>query len=177
MLRILTMALFLLANARGQSADTQSPGPGLFEINPPREPETKRVIAIIGATLIKGTGEAAMPDSVVITRGGSILSAGAAKNISVPKGAEVFNAKGLYLLPGFIDSHFHIERDYELPRLYLRHGVTSVRDPGQWIEVYEPVRKSVLPQPRWFVAGPHLDTPPHAYPKDAFAVTNAQETR
>src|SRR5687767_7092812 len=76
-----------------------------------------------------------------------------------------------------MDSHFHIERDYELPRLFLSHGVTSVRDPGQWISVYEPIRKSGLAQPRCFVAGPHLDSLPHAYPKDAFAVASPEETR
>ena len=59
----------------------------------------------------------------------------------------------------------------------LSHGVTSLRDPGQWIEIYEPIRRSELPQPRCFVAGPHLDCPPHAHPQDAFAVTNADETR
>lgn len=85
--------------------------------------------------------------------------------------------KGRTLLPGFIDSHFHIERDYELPRLVLSRGVTSLRDPGQWIAIYDPIRRSELPQPRCFVAGPHLDCPPHAHPRDAFAVTNADETR
>jgi hypothetical protein len=75
-----------------------------------------------------------------------------------------------------MDSHFHIERDYELPRLYLSHGVTSVRDPGQWMEIYDPIKTSALPQPRCFVAGPHLDSEPHAHPKDAFAVTTPDET-
>jgi adenine deaminase len=42
---------------------------------------------------------------------------------------------GQTLLPGFIDSHFHIERDNQLPCLVLSRGVTSLRDPGQWIEV------------------------------------------
>jgi imidazolonepropionase-like amidohydrolase len=177
MWRLLTFLCFGLAATHGQSAEAKATGAGLLEINPPRQPDTNRVIAIVGATLIKGTGEAPLVDSLVIVRGGRILSAGSAKQNAIPRNAEVFEAKGLYLLPGFIDSHFHIERDYELPRLYLSHGVTSVRDPGQWIEIYDPVRKSVLSQPRCFVAGPHLDLPPHAYPKDAFAVTNAEETR
>jgi imidazolonepropionase-like amidohydrolase len=114
---------------------------------------------------------------VVVVRGDKIDAAGARRSIRIPRGAEVFDGKGQTLLPGFMDSHFHIERDYELPRLVLAHGVTSVRDPGQWIEVYDPIRRSGLAQPRCFVAGPHLDCPPHAYPKDAFAVTNADETR
>jgi imidazolonepropionase-like amidohydrolase len=52
-----------------------------------------------------------------------------------------------------------------------------VRDPGQWIRIYEPIRDSRLQQPRCFVAGPHLDAPPHAHPQDAFTVTNADQVR
>ena len=47
----------------------------------------------------------------------------------------------------------------------------------QWMEIYDPIKTSVLPQPRCFVAGPHLDSEPHAHPKDAFAVTTPEETR
>jgi len=59
----------------------------------------------------------------------------------------------------------------------LSRGVTSLRDPGQWIEIYDPIRRSEMPQPRCFVARPHLDCPPHAHPQDALAVTNADEDR
>jgi imidazolonepropionase-like amidohydrolase len=97
--------------------------------------------------------------------------------MTIPASARIYDASGLTLLPGLLDAHFHIERDYELPRLFLAHGVTSVRDPGQWIHIYDPIRRSALPQPRCFVAGPHLDSPPHAYPRDAFTVTNAAATR
>jgi len=118
-----------------------------------------------------------MSNAVVVVRGVKIAATGSGKSTKIPSGVEVFDAAGRTLLPGFIDSHFHIERDYELPRLVLSRGVTSLRDPGQWIEIYEPIRRSDLPQPRCFVAGPHLDCPPHAHPQDAFAVTNADETR
>src|SRR6185369_9447471 len=157
-------------------AASASPANSLKEINVPGA-DTNRLLAIVGATLIDGRGGSPIPDAVVVVRGDKIDAAGARKSIRIPRGAEVFDGKGRTLLPGFMDSHFHIERDYELPRLVLSHGVTSVRDPGQWIEVYDPIRRSGLAQPRCFVAGPHLDCPPHAYPKDAFAVTNADETR
>src|SRR5439155_3485353 len=98
-------------------------------------------------------------------------------SIRIPKNAAIFDATGKTLLRGFLDSHFHIERDYALPPLVLSRGVTSLRDPGQWIEIYEPVRRSPVPQPRCFVAGPHLDCQPHAHSQDAFAVRNGDETR
>jgi imidazolonepropionase-like amidohydrolase len=146
----------------------------LKEINPPA-PVTNRVVAIVGARLIDGRGGPPVTNAVVIVRGKAIAAVGT--RIKVPAEAEVLDATGQTLVPGLMDSHFHIERDYELPRLVLSHGVTSVRDPGQWIEIYKPIRQSTLPQPRCFVAGPHLDCPPHAHPKDAYAVTNAEETR
>ncbi len=148
----------------------------LKEINPPSA-ESTRVVAIVGATLINGRGGPSLHDSTVIIRGAKIQRVGARKSTPVPGKAEIVDATGMTLLPGLLDSHFHIERDYALPPLVLSRGVTSVRDPGQWIEVYEPVRQSTLPQPRCFVAGPHLDCQPHAYPKDAFEVTSASETR
>ena len=157
-------------------AASAAPAISLKEINPPAA-GTDRVVAIVGATLIDGRSGAPVSDAVVIVRGVKIAAAGNRKSAQIPEGAEVFNATGRTLLPGYIDSHFHIERDYELPRLVLSRGVTSLRDPGQWIPVYEPIRRSQLTQPRCFVAGPHLDCPPHAHPQDAFAVTNAVETR
>ena len=89
----------------------------------------------------------------------------------------MIDAKGLSLLPGLIDSHFHIERDDQLPSLFLSHGVTSLRDPGQWIEAYDNARKASAAIPRLFLCGPHLDSPPPAYPLDSYIVRDADETR
>ena len=149
----------------------------LKEINSVAAAQSNHALAILGATLVDGRGGPPLSNSVVIVRGDRIASVGMRNSLAVPAEAEFFDAKGLTLVPGLMDSHFHIERDYELPRLFLAHGVTAVRDPGQWLEIYEPVKSSALPQPRCFVAGPHLDTLPHAHPKDAFAVVTAEETR
>jgi len=150
--------------------------PGLLEeINPPTVPSADRRITIFGATLVDGRGCAPLSNSVVIVRGGKIASIG--QVWTATRDEDFFDAKGLTLVPGLMDAHFHIERDYELPRLYLSHGVTSVRDPGQWLEIYAPIKSSTLPQPRCFVAGPHLDVQPHAHPQDAFEVTTAEEAR
>jgi imidazolonepropionase-like amidohydrolase len=147
------------------------------EINPPVMAKSKPGIAILGATLIDGRGGPPVSNSAVVVRGEKIVAAGPWPETGIPADVQVFDARGLTLLPGLMDAHFHIERDYELPRLYLAHGVTSVRDPGQWMEVYKPIQTSAFPQPRCFVAGPHLDSPPHAHPQDAFAVTSVEETR
>src|SRR6185436_17940171 len=67
--------------------------------------------------------------------------------------------------------------DDPLPALYLTHGITSLRDPGQWTEAYDVARKGPAPVPRLFLCGPHLDSPPPAYPTDSYIVRDAEETR
>jgi adenine deaminase len=56
------------------------------------------------------------------------------------QGEAVFDAKGQYLLPGFIDSHMHIESTFlspeELGRLLLPHGTTTIiADPHEIVNV------------------------------------------
>ena len=150
---------------------------GLREVNKVAQPAGASTVAIVGATLIDGRGGPAIPDSVVIVRGDRIAAVGKRTSVTVPRGAEVVEANGLTLLPGLIDSHFHIDGDDPLPALYLSHGVTSLRDPGQWIEAYDAARKAPAPVPRLFLCGPHLDSPPPAYPTDSFIVRDADETR
>src|ERR1043165_6562435 len=149
----------------------------LREVNKVAQPAATSVIAIVGASLIDGRGGPVVRDSVVVIRGERIVAVGTQGEVKIPSGAEVIDAKGLTLLPGLIDSHFHIDGDDPLPALYLSHGVTSVRDPGQWIEACDAARKASAPVPRLFLCGPHLDSPPPAYPADSFIVRDAEETR
>lgn len=173
-----TVFIFILcAFAGAQSARRDPMTLPLREVNKVARPPATSVIAIVGATLIDGTGGPPVSDSTVVIRGERIAAVGKRDAVKVPNGAEVVDAKGLTLVPGLIDSHFHIDGDDPLPALYLSHGVTSVRDPGQWIEAYDAARKATAPVPRLFLCGPHLDSPPPAYPTDSFIVRDAEETR
>ena len=125
-------------------------------MNQVAQPDANHVVAIVGATLIDGRGGAPLLDSVVVVRGEKIVAVGNRSAVKIPAGAEVIDAKGLTLLPGLIDSHFHIDGDDPLPALYLTHGITSVRDPGQWTEAYDVARKGPAPVPRLFLCGPIL---------------------
>lgn len=149
----------------------------LREVNQVAQPQAASVIAIVGANLIDGRGGPVVSDSVVVIRNERIIAVGNRSSVKIPDGANVVDAKGLTLLPGLIDAHFHIDGDDSLPALFLSHGVTSLRDPGQWIEAYEAARKAAAPIPRLFLCGPHLDSPPPAYPADSFIVRDAEETR
>jgi imidazolonepropionase-like amidohydrolase len=155
----------------------QSGGSGVREINQVKEPSATSSIAIVGATLIDGRGGPSVPDSVVVIRGERIAAVGTRLTVKIPDGAEIVDAKGLTILPGLIDAHFHIDGDDSLPALFLSHGVTSIRDPGQWIEAYDAAHRASAPVPRLFLCGPHLDSPPPAYPADSYIVRDADETR
>jgi imidazolonepropionase-like amidohydrolase len=172
-MKIYSVLLLLTACVLASAQPKQS----VREVNQVAKPTAGSLIAIVGATLIDGRGGPAISDSVVVIRDERIAAVGERSTVKVPQGAEVFEAKGLTLLPGLIDAHFHIDGDDPLPALYLSHGITSLRDPGQWIEAYDVARKGLAPIPRLFLCGPHLDSPPPAYPLDSYVVRDAEETR
>src|SRR5438034_9336902 len=65
-------------------------------------------IAIVGATLIHpelGLPRAVARDSTVIIDGKRIARVGPAKSTPVPKGAQVIDGKGKWVVPGLIDAH------------------------------------------------------------------------
>src|SRR6185369_17224241 len=123
-MRLILSILILVTFSSLLSAQQQR---GLREVNQIAAPPETSMIAIVGATLIDGRGGPAVPDSVVLVRGAQITAVGKRTSIGIPPGAEVVDANGLTLLPGLIDSHFHIDGDDPLPVLYLSHGVTSLR--------------------------------------------------
>lgn len=178
-MRLSIWTLFLLVGAALVSAQPaqRTSTSSLREVNKVAQPPATSVIAIVGANLIDGRGGPVVPDSVVVVRGDRIAAVGKQGEVKIPSGAAVVDAKGLTILPGLIDAHFHIDGDDALPALFLSHGVTSLRDPGQWIEAYDAARKAAPPTPRLFLCGPHLDSPPPAYPADSFIVRDAEETR
>ncbi|HYA48274.1 MAG TPA: amidohydrolase family protein [Burkholderiales bacterium] len=106
------------------------------------------VIALTGATLIDGNGGAPVPDAVVLIQGPKILQAGPAAKVKVPEKAEKIDVRGKFILPGFVDCHIHTTYPFNdaqaftdtdatttlralyLMNLYLKSGVTAVRDVG-----------------------------------------------
>ncbi|MFB7894167.1 amidohydrolase family protein [Microbacterium sp. NPDC056044] len=66
-----------------------------------------RVVAFQGGRVVTGTGEVFDPGTVVV-RDGVIEAVGAADGIVVPDGAEIVDAAGRWVLPGFVDAHTHL---------------------------------------------------------------------
>ncbi|XYH95184.1 amidohydrolase family protein [Sorangium sp. So ce1128] len=158
------------------SPEGQPKLPPAREINAIARPDAEHSVAIVGATLVDGRGGPPVRDAVVVVRGDRIVAAGARGATDVPAAAEVVPGAGLAVLPGLIDAHFHLDGDDGLPGLFLQHGVTSLREPGNWIEAYDAARR-LGPVPRLFLAGPLLDGPGPAYPDSAVVVRDAAEAR
>ena len=103
-------------------------------------------LIIRGATLVNGNGSPPVgPVDIVIEK--NIIKS--IRNVGYPgvdiiesrrpkliKNGKEINAEGMYVLPGFIDMHGHIgggsqgaNADYVF-KLWLAHGITTVREPG-----------------------------------------------
>jgi len=95
-------------------------------------------LVIRGATLIDGTGGPPVGPVDIVVEGGTITEVrrvsalDQARGVERPTGDRVIEAQGKWVMPGIIDAHTHmghgdeISRDY-IPRLWLAHGVTTVR--------------------------------------------------
>jgi imidazolonepropionase-like amidohydrolase len=99
-------------------------------------------IAIVGGTLIDGTGAAPVPDAAVVIRNGRIVAVGSRSKVKIPKDASVVDAKGKTILPGLWDMHAHFEQ-VEWGPIYLAAGVTTVRDCGNEFEFITAVRDAI----------------------------------
>lgn len=61
--------------------------------------------------------------------------------------------------------------------MFLRHGVTTLRDPGHPFRFYQAVRHAERPMPRVFLTGAHLDSYPAVWPQQAVLVRDEEHAR
>ena len=138
-------------------------------------------IVITNARIIDGTGAAPLERGRIVIEGDRIARIGPVADVPTPPGAEVIDVDGRTVIPGLIDLHFHIENDPKMALRQLSHGVTAFRDPGQWNEKFEELRRMVaadgLPGPRIFTTGPHIDGENPAYPADSVVARDPEEAR
>lgn len=110
---------------------------------------TSLITAIVGGTLLDGTGSDPADDATLLVENGKIRRVGGRAEIPVPRDARVLDASGLTLMPGIVDCHIHstyrarnltehvqnaptynIFRSLEILRETLACGVTTGRDMG-----------------------------------------------
>jgi len=67
-------------------------------------------VALVGATLVDGTGGAPVRNAVVVIRDGRIACAGPRPRCPVPDDADTVRADGKWITPGLIDTHVHFSQ-------------------------------------------------------------------
>lgn len=87
-------------------APTPPPLPWHAEPSAPGEVRSAPT-ALVGATLMTGTG-VELEDATISFANGRILAVGPRASVPVPDGAQVIDAKGLFVTPGLIDAHSHM---------------------------------------------------------------------
>lgn len=172
--------------------------------HPPAVAQAQKPIALVGGTLIDGTGTAPVGDSVVLIRGDRIERIGTITSLPVPGDYEQISTEGMTVLPGLWDMHVHlIYNGHPNPGAWFKHaadfervtipasarqmlmaGVTSVRDMAAPADAIFGVRQRIengeLPGPTIYAAGPALArvAPGQATPTSQFLpITDAADAR
>lgn len=112
-------------------------------------------LAIVGGTIVDGTGAPPRPDMTIIVAGDRIARIGPSATTPPPAGSQVIQAAGKYVIPGLWESHVHL-REFQT-ELLITHGITSVidwgSDPVSWVVAQkEGVAKGRLYGPRVFTS-------------------------
>ena len=135
-------------------------------------------VALVGATLIDGTGGPPLADAVVVVRRGRIESVGTRAGFSLPARTVEVNLANRWIMPGLIDAHAHLA-PWALPR-YLAWGVTTVRDLHGDLDGILRLRKQVnlgsVAGPRIYSVGAMIDGLPTTYP-DAIGANSPRDAR
>jgi len=135
-------------------------------------------LALVGGTLIDGTGAPPLTNSVVLIEGERITAVGRRGEVAIPEGTERAQLDGRFLLPGLIDGHVHlqslgaasyqgrfqafgedlVERIANHAKRHLQSGVTTVFDVGgplhELRQVRDEINQGKRPGARIFMAGP-----------------------
>jgi len=142
-----------------------------------------------GGILINGEGAPPRGPVDIVIEGNKISEIRSVGNPGVPinpkyrpeaqSGDREIDISGQYILPGFIDMHAHIggesqgtPAEYVL-KLWLAHGITSIREPGSfngfdWVQKHQKLSNTnKIAAPRiypyvWFGEGEDINTPKQA---------------
>lgn len=83
-------------------------------------------IAITNVSVLSHDCSEMIDSTTVLIKDGLIESV--VKNVTVPEGFVEVDGSGQFLVPGFIDTHMHLQRSKNDLLLYLANGVTSVAE-------------------------------------------------
>jgi imidazolonepropionase-like amidohydrolase len=145
-------------------------------------------VAFKHVTVIDTVAGNSLSDMTVIVAGERIVDVGASRELRLPQGSKLIDARGKFLIPGLWDMHVHTVFGEWLPPnakimlpLFVANGITGVRDMGGDLAVLKQWRSKIesgqLLGPRMVIAGPMLDGPTPHFPSSAPVATAADGRR
>ncbi|EOZ4917875.1 TPA: amidohydrolase family protein [Pseudomonas aeruginosa] len=92
-------------------------------------------MAIVGATLIDGTGAQPIPNAVIVFEGNTIISVGSGHVDTLPDDVQIIDASGKYVIPGIVNANVHLIDGFAI---MLGNGLEYLaRFEGRYHEVIE----------------------------------------
>lgn len=144
-------------------------------------------LAFTHVTVIDMTGTPPKSNTTVLIAGNRIAAVGPTGRVRIPRGAQIIDATGKFLIPGLWDMHVHALRpervDYFFP-LFIVNGVTGIREMGTTAAGFAALRR--LRQeiaagrrtgPRIVAAGRILDGAKPVVPENSIPFSNDAEAR
>ncbi len=136
-------------------------------------------VALIGATVVDGTGAAPITDAVVLVHGATIEAVGTREQIGeLPRGTREVDVSGRWIVPGLIDADARAT-PWALGR-YLAFGITAIRDVhgpiDSVLDLATQVNLGAVSGPRVFSGGAMIDGNPPTDP-EALGVESGPEAR
>jgi imidazolonepropionase-like amidohydrolase len=145
-------------------------------------------VALVGVTVVDGTGASPATGQTILLSGGRIEAVGPSASVEIPADAEVHELAGHTVIPGLVGLHNHTfyttssrraQLDVSAPRLYLASGVTTVRTTGSYhpyaeVNLKRAIEAGEAVGPRMHVTGPYITGPNSSY---MTGVANPEEAR
>ncbi len=143
----------------------------------------QQTLAFTNVNLIPMTSETVVKNQTVLVRGMVIVAIGASDEVKIPRGSQVIDGQGAYLMPGLEDMHAHTRQTAQPwadPQvwpvhplsLYLANGVTTIRDLNAMDEtgtyprqLQEDIRAGRRVGPTIYTSGEKLDASPLSDPE------------
>lgn len=156
-------------------------------------------IAVVGARIIDGYGQAPIENGAILIKGQRIVAVGSKAEVAIPAGTKIIDASGRTVIPGMIEMHAHLitlghgnyprwfqwmdqhkakyppEKIMEISaRQLLASGVTTAVDLGAplqpSLEVRDRINKGQIMGPRLMVSGPWIIPRASIFPDDSSRV-------
>jgi imidazolonepropionase-like amidohydrolase len=131
-------------------------------------------VAIVGATVVPMDSPRVLQDHTVVIEGERIAEVGPSARVPVPKGARRIDGRGLFVVPGLVDTHIHIPPEGSDDksasaefRLFLANGVTTARvmiGQAEHLSLRDRIAAGALVGPTLYVASPPLGIKAGALP-------------